>query len=89
MSELWKSVIEILYIAFLAFVGEFILGWLIKFATGNFLWVYPGSILVTASVFALPIWILGIAALKIIVRFTKEVYTKRIMRAHDPGGSPQ
>jgi len=67
---------ETLFIAFLAFIGEFILGWCIRYITGSFLWVYPGSVLVTTSLYAFPLWYLGAIVIKIIMR----VITRKAVR---------
>ena len=51
------NLVEILFVALIAHIGEFIMGWIIKFVTGEFLWIYPDSFLVTTSVYAYPLWV--------------------------------
>lgn len=45
----------------IGFTGELTSGWIIKFATGNFLWLYPASPFVTTSLYVVPLW--GLAGL--------------------------
>ena len=44
------------YIAVCGFVIEFIFGWAWKFVTGEFLYIYPNSFLVTSSLLIIPFW---------------------------------
>lgn len=50
-------------------IGEGALGWLIRFTTGNFLWVYPESPFITTSCYSIPLW--GLAGLVCYVVFRK------------------
>lgn len=57
-----KNLIKTFLISCVAgIIGEGAIGWLIRLATGNFLWVYPESIFVTTSLYAIPLW--GLAGL--------------------------
>lgn len=63
---------EIFIIALIANIGEFLLGWAIKLITGDFLWIYPNSVLVTSSVYAFPVWVIGIfLTMRIVNQLTK------------------
>lgn len=67
---------EILFIALLANIGEFILGWLIRFITGDFLWVYPNSFLITTSIYAYPLWIMGLITIREIIKIIKSRFKR-------------
>lgn len=69
----YNDIIEMFVLgAFVGFVLEFLLGWTIFLFTGNFLWIYPNSSLVTTSLITFPIW--GLAGLVFIViwKFVKK-----------------
>lgn len=38
---------------------EFTIGWIIRFATGHFLWIYPNSPLQTTAWQVVPLWGIG------------------------------
>jgi len=62
VKEDWKKLTKIFLISCLVgTVGEGVMGWLIRFAIGDFLWIYPNSPFITTSLYVIPLW--GLAGL--------------------------
>lgn len=60
-SQLKKMLKIFLTTCVVGTIGEGATGWLIRLVIGKFLWTYPDSILVTTSLYVIPLW--GIAGL--------------------------
>ncbi|MFC1454816.1 hypothetical protein ACFLQI_01870 [Candidatus Undinarchaeota archaeon] len=64
------------YVAVFGFIIEFTFGWAWKLVTGEFLYIYPNSFLVTSSLTIIPFWGLFGALVLGVRRYYNDKYRK-------------
>lgn len=59
MKRFHRLLLFVVISGFVGLVFEFVLGWIIYFLAGNFMWVYPESNLITTSIYTIPFWMVA------------------------------